>query len=60
MDRELNKRVEVVRCKDCKKYEEVHGAFGSFSVCTAQGSMNVQKEPDDFCSWGERKNNAVD
>ncbi len=43
----------VVRCKDCDHYNErlcdchnVNGPFGAIM------------EPDDFCSYGERKNNA--
>ena len=50
--------VPVVRCKDCKYYDERyedcnHPALW-FEYCSDCGlSMN----PDDFCSYGERKDN---
>ena len=40
--------VEVVRCKDCKAYDKEVG------YCEAMGFMCVM---DDFCSYGERKDN---
>lgn len=39
--------VEVVRCKDCKKKIE----YG-FMWCS---KTDVQVQEDDFCSYGERK-----
>ena len=47
--------VEVVRCKDCKyMYERM-------SVCTkvkVRGEiLHIRVEPDDFCSYGERRTN---
>ena len=39
--------VEVVRCKDCKKQ-------GDDEECPLL-SMMQYTEPDDFCSYGERK-----
>lgn len=48
--------VEVVRCRDCKNWHKFESSLtGEVMCCTAQGCMNVQKEPDDFCSYGERK-----
>ena len=41
--------VEVVRCKDCKKQ-------GNDEECPLL-SMMQYTDPDDFCSYGERKDN---
>ena len=46
--------VEVVRCKDCKYWEEEEG-FGMF--CSHWASMLTESQPDDFCSCGERREN---
>ena len=40
--------VPVVRCKDCK-----HEFCGSCIICGFQ-----KRKPDDFCSYGERKDDA--
>ncbi len=40
--------VEVVRCKDCKHYDEAD----SFNCKYAFMKL---RRPDDFCSYGERK-----
>jgi hypothetical protein len=40
----------VVRCKDCK-----HEFGGSCSICWFQ-----KRKPDDFCSYGERKEGDTD
>lgn len=44
--------VEVVRCKDCKylMFSDCYGECG-------QGHMGIVR-PDDFCSYGERKEGA--
>ena len=48
--------VEVVHCRDCKHWHKIESSLiGETMCCTAQGCMNVRKEPDDFCSYGERK-----
>ena len=39
----------VVRCKDCKHYD----IGGSCIICGFQS-----RRPDDFCSYGERKDEA--
>ena len=39
----------VVRCKDCKHYD----IGGSCIICGFQS-----RKPDDFCSYGERKDEA--
>lgn len=41
--------VPVVRCKDCKHYD----IGGSCIICGFQS-----RKPDDFCSYGERKESA--
>ena len=42
--------VEVVRCKDCIYYHKKLGiGFGQCSKCT------LMPYPEDFCSYGERK-----
>ena len=43
--------VEVVRCKDCKHYSR-NEMFG-VGYC-----YGAEKKLDDFCSYGERKDNA--
>lgn len=40
----------VVRCKDCKHYD----IGGSCIICGFQS-----RRPDDFCSYGERKDGGV-
>lgn len=42
--------VPVVRCKDCKHYEPEEYEFG----CVFAGGLSYVK-PDDYCSYGERK-----
>ena len=44
----LPNMVEVVRCKDCKAYDKEVG------YCEAMG---FTCEANDFCSYGERKDN---
>lgn len=39
--------VEVVRCKDCKIY--------SGKYCCLTDDTEDRREPDDYCSYGERK-----
>ena len=41
---------EVVRCKDCKHYKEFEGEM----ECWARPMM-FPREPNDFCSMGERR-----
>lgn len=47
--------VEVVRCKDCKHYRTRWVGF-----CELIGNENIQREDDDFCSWGERREDETD
>ena len=44
--------VEVVRCKECKYWVE-EKEFGM--LCSHWGSALAESQPDDFCSYGERK-----
>ena len=57
--------VEVVRCKDCKKWEKYENTSGAGychnkKYCFTYGTM-LDREftpitmPDDYCSYGERK-----
>lgn len=39
--------VEVVRCKDCCKY--------SGKYCLLTDDTEDRREPDDYCSYGERR-----
>lgn len=43
--------VPVVRCKDCKHYD----IGGSCIICGFQS-----RKPEDFCSYGERKDGETD
>ena len=48
--------VKVVRCRDCRYWEKFQSSIlGEVMCCIAQGEMNVQKDPYDFCSYGERR-----
>ena len=48
-----NDVVPVVRCKDCKHYEK----DGSIYRCVDWKGLFGNCKPDDFCSYGERKDN---
>ena len=47
--------VEVVRCKDCKKWTKEH-TCKEFTADRSplRGKVTFVTEPDDFCSYGER------
>lgn len=47
--------VEVVRCKDCKHYE-IHKPSVTLN-CERDGRL-IPMMPDDFCSYGKRKEGA--
>lgn len=50
--------VEVIRCKDCKYFEDVtiKGEPTGYGYCSKSGAMDSLKlTGDDFCSYGERK-----
>ena len=44
--------VEVVRCRDCKYYEQAKVNNKGFLICPASG-MEITEA--DFCSYGERR-----
>ena len=58
---QLENRVEVVRCKDCKYYREGKIWEGIKFCFRLQGSdgepVGYNFSADDFCSRGERKDN---
>ena len=49
--------VEVVRCKDCERWDRFMDTFGACNtgLCFIH---NTRMGEDDFCSYGERKDNA--
>lgn len=49
--------VPVVRCKDCK-YWEIGKDYEPY--CNHWGNMMADTVEDDFCSFGERKDNETD
>ena len=51
--------VEVVRCKDCAYKEMIVCAKESERVICSISGMH-RKGENDFCSFGERKDNATD
>ena len=52
--------VEVVRCKDCKHWEQT-GRLLTYWECNIFGWIHGNGYPtkaDDFCSYGERRTNG--
>ena len=47
--------VEVVRCKDCKYWQDNNGGYPNDECRWGNGET---PDPDDFCSYGERKEGA--
>ena len=49
--------VEVVRCKDCKYLKPYTSQYGTGQFCECPCSFGGQgiKKPDDYCSYGERR-----
>ena len=49
--------VEVVRCKDCKSWEQYNSCDGTKPHrCMNYDAMFYRRtNPDDFCSYGERR-----
>ena len=54
-----NDVLPVVRCKDCKHYKEFRTKRNKqiMRLCCRMGKndMEYSVKPDDFCSYGERK-----
>lgn len=44
--------VPIVRCKDCRYFGKAAPNDKGFCICPAS---NMEIVPDDFCSYGERK-----
>ena len=51
--------VEVVRCRDCKNWMYEYDNVG-LCVTDVPDIDGVQRLDIDFCSYGERKDNATD
>lgn len=51
--------LKVVRCKDCKYLKSFTSQYGAGRFCECPCSFGGQgiKKPDDYCSYGERKDN---
>jgi hypothetical protein len=48
--------MEVVRCKDCKHYKpQSKSAHWNSKALYCCRSATVKMKPDDFCSYGERR-----
>lgn len=52
--------VEVVRCKDCKSWEQYNACDGTKPHrCMNHDAIFYKRTaPNDFCSYGERKDNG--
>ena len=46
IDRLPSAKPEIIYCKDCKHYE--------YGICKKAG-LCVNKSPNGFCDWGERR-----
>ena len=54
--------VEVVRCKDCKHWSYISG-LDKEPRCTVFCGLHSKAyptDPDDYCSYGERKDNGAE
>ena len=51
------KRVDVVRCRECKHYDTADFDGDILCGCTLHSAM-LDITPDSFCSYGERKEGA--
>ena len=51
------KRVDVVRCRECKHYDTADFDGNILCGCTLHSAM-LDITPDSFCSYGERKGGA--
>lgn len=50
--------VPVVRCRECRWYNAGANDSESWSDCTFRYGKHFNVSPDDFCSYGQRKENA--
>ena len=51
---EATPSIDIVRCKECKYWEESQ-YYQGFMVCTYVKGATFARQHDDFCSRGERK-----
>lgn len=53
----FEKREEIVRCRDCKHYndQEPGGEIGTCNLGLEDTGLVSIVEPDGFCAWGERR-----
>ena len=52
--------VPVVRCKDCKHYKpQKKSAHWENRANYCNRIVTIKMQPDDFCSYGERKDDEV-
>lgn len=53
--------VEVVRCKECKSWEQYNACDGSkpHRCMNLNAIFHMRTAPDDFCSHGERRTDHV-
>lgn len=55
---ERGELVEVVRCKDCNYYYKERNSF--YKNCCSHGMSGLtERNPDDYCSFGERSGENV-
>lgn len=47
--------VPVVRCRECRWYNAGSNDSESWSDCTLRYGKHFNVGPDDFCSYGQRK-----
>ena len=52
LEYELDKSVKVVRCKDCRWYEDPRKKI--FENCVRGGRI-IPMQPTDYCSYGKRR-----
>ena len=53
--------VEIVRCKDCKHYRpQKKSAHWENRANYCNRVVTIKVQPDDFCSYGERKGAKLD
>ena len=51
--------VEIVRCRDCKHYRpQKKSAHWENRANYCNRVVTIKMQPDDFCSYGERKEGA--
>lgn len=52
---EIANMVEVVRCKECRWYDNGQNESDSWNYCTRHFEHYIDVNDDDFCSYGERE-----